>query len=304
MVKDFSDIEENSFYEILVIGAGAAGITLSLELENSKYKVALIEAGNLKNNIENQQLMEMETDGPLKHSPLETVRARQFGGTTNLWGAGLVKYDEIDFIDRPNINIDGWPINFAEIEPYYQRAKKYLKVSKESFSNNSMLNSINDKFLNNDVVEQKNILRHKSGSNFRKMYLDRFQKSDNITLFLNSTLSDISINNKNIKYVKTNKKISAPGQSKLHYSPGIPIKLNVTKSKHNEAFILINKRKKSYKNYFYLSKNKNLKQAAKNLYKILRIIKNRNYKSIVIEKIPNIGIGETINDRLKRASAK
>ena len=110
--------------------------------------------------------------------------------------------------------------------------------------------------------------------------------------------------NKNIKYVKTNKKISAPGQSKLHYSPGIPIKLNVTKSKHNEAFILINKRKKSYKNYFYLSKNKNLKQAAKNLYKILRIIKNRNYKSIVVEKIPNIGIGETINDRLKRASIK
>tara|TARA_B100001057_G_C22824176_1_gene940680 strand:- start:462 stop:1901 length:1440 start_codon:yes stop_codon:yes gene_type:complete len=202
MVKDFSDIEENSFYEILVIGAGAAGITLSLELENSKYKVALIEAGDLKNNIENQKLMEMETDGPLKHPPLETVRARQFGGTTNLWGAGLVKFDEIDFMDRPNINIDGWPISFAEIEPYYERAKEYLKVSKESFSNNSMLSSINDKLLNNDVVEQKNILRHKSGSNFRKMYLDRFQKSDNITLFLNSTLSDISINNKNIKYVE------------------------------------------------------------------------------------------------------
>ena len=110
--------------------------------------------------------------------------------------------------------------------------------------------------------------------------------------------------NKNIKYYKTNKKIAVPGQSKLHYSPGIPIKLNVTKSKINEAFILINKRKKSYKNYFYLSKNKNLKQAAKNLYKILRIIKNRNYKSIVVEKIPNIGIGETINDRLKRASIK
>tara|TARA_B100001063_G_scaffold226993_1_gene237032 strand:- start:306 stop:485 length:180 start_codon:yes stop_codon:yes gene_type:complete len=55
MVKDFSDIEENSFYDVLVIGAGAAGITLSLELENSKYKIALIEAGNLKNNIQNQK---------------------------------------------------------------------------------------------------------------------------------------------------------------------------------------------------------------------------------------------------------
>ncbi len=95
-----------------------------------------------------------------------------------------------------------------------------------------------------------------------------------------------------------------PGQSKLHYSPGIPIKLNTTKPKPYEAFILVKKRKKSYKNYYYLSKNKNLKQAAKNLYKVLRVIKNKNYKSIAVEKIPNIGFGEAINDRLKRASAK
>ncbi len=110
--------------------------------------------------------------------------------------------------------------------------------------------------------------------------------------------------NKNIKFDEENKKIIAPGQSKLHYSPGIPIKLNSIRSKPNEAFILIKKRKKTCKNYYYLSKNKNLKEAAKNLYRILRIIKNKNYKSIVVEKIPNIGFGEVINDRLKRASAK
>ena len=110
--------------------------------------------------------------------------------------------------------------------------------------------------------------------------------------------------NKNIKYDRTNKKITVPGQSKLHYSPGIPIKLNTLKPKNNEAFILIKKRKKSYKNYYYLSKTKNLKQAAKNLYKILRMIKNKNYKSIVVERIPNIGFGEVINERLKRASTK
>ena len=110
--------------------------------------------------------------------------------------------------------------------------------------------------------------------------------------------------NKNIKYDRSNKKITVPGQSKLPYSPGIPIKLNTKNPKRDEAFILIQKRKKSYKNYYYLSKTKNLKQAAKNLYKTLRIIKNKNYKSIVVEKIPNIGFGEAINDRLKRASAK
>ena len=110
--------------------------------------------------------------------------------------------------------------------------------------------------------------------------------------------------NKNIKYDRTNKKITVPGQSKLHYSPGIPIKLNTLKPKNNEAFILIKKRKKSYKNYYYLTKNKNLKQAAKNLYRILRVIKKKNYERIVVEKIPNNGFGETINDRLKRASTK
>ena len=109
---------------------------------------------------------------------------------------------------------------------------------------------------------------------------------------------------KNLKYSKINKKITIPGQFKLHYSPGIPIRLNAHKAKQGEAFILIKKRKKSFKNYYYLSKTKNLKQAAKNLYKILRQIKNTNYKKIAVEKIPNIGFGEVINDRLKRASTK
>ena len=38
-------------------------------------------------------------------------------------------------------------------------------------------------------------------------------------------------------------KISAPGQFKLHYSPGIPIRLNVNTVKDEEAYVLINKKK-------------------------------------------------------------
>ena len=106
----------------------------------------------------------------------------------------------------------------------------------------------------------------------------------------------------NLKYNKKNKKIIVPGQGKVHYSPGIPIRLNVTKIKPNEAFMLIKKRKLSDKNFYYLSKNKNLKEAAKNLYKTLRMIKKKKFKSIGVEKIPNIGFGEAINDRLIRAS--
>ena len=109
---------------------------------------------------------------------------------------------------------------------------------------------------------------------------------------------------KKILYKKNDKTIVVPGQLSLHYSPGIPIRLNKKKPKENEAFILIKKRKKTSKNYYYLSKKKDLKEAAKNLYKVLRNIKNKNYKSIAVEKIPNYGFGEAINERLKRASVK
>ena len=97
-------------------------------------------------------------------------------------------------------------------------------------------------------------------------------------------------------------KISAPGQLRLHYSPGIPIRLNVKKIKKEEAFLLIKKNKINKTNYYFLSKKGNLREAAKNLYTILRKIKKDNYKSIAVGKIPNKGIGKTINDRLLRAS--
>ena len=117
---------------------------------------------------------------------------------------------------------------------------------------------------------------------------------------------DISKINKILKkkvLVKTNsKKKIAPGQFPLHYSPGIPLRTNVIKPKIDEAFVLIKKRKTSSKNYYYLSKKNNLQQSAKNLYTLLRKIKKDGYKFIAIEKIPNKGIGKTINDRLKRAS--
>ena len=115
-----------------------------------------------------------------------------------------------------------------------------------------------------------------------------------------NSIEKVFIKNKKLKHIKKN--IVVPGQGKVHYSPGIPIRLNIKKPKKQEAFILIKKRKYSKKNFYYLSKKNNLKEAAKNLYKTLRKIKKNKFKSIAVEKIPNIGFGETINDRLIRAS--
>ena len=108
--------------------------------------------------------------------------------------------------------------------------------------------------------------------------------------------------NKKILINNKPSKISAPGQIKLHYSPGLPIRLNAKNTKDKEAFLLINKKKEAQSNHYYLSKTDNLKEAAKNLYSVLRKIKKDKYKSIAVAKIPHKGLGKTINDRLKRAS--
>ena len=108
--------------------------------------------------------------------------------------------------------------------------------------------------------------------------------------------------NKKISIQNNPSKISAPGQLKLHYSPGIPIRLNVKKIKDNEAYVLIKKKNITKPNYYFLSRKGNLKEAAKNLYNTLRKIKKNKYSSIAVCKIPNKGLGKTINDRLLRAS--
>ena len=109
---------------------------------------------------------------------------------------------------------------------------------------------------------------------------------------------------KKILIKKSSKKIKSPGQLKFHYYPGISVFINAIKSKKNGAFITFGEKYKFKKNYFNLSQKGNLNEAANNLYKTMRKIKNKNFKSMSICKIPDIDIGKAINERLKKASYK
>ena len=101
---------------------------------------------------------------------------------------------------------------------------------------------------------------------------------------------------------KKKTKIKSPGMLRRHYSPGIPIFIGKKPSSSNHAYIVFGKRYKNLNNYFNLSKKGNLKEAASNLYKIMRMIKKNGYKKIFVSNIPNKGPGIAINDRLMRAS--
>ena len=107
---------------------------------------------------------------------------------------------------------------------------------------------------------------------------------------------------KKIKKNFKNRKIRSPGMMQKHYSPGIPVLINQKKHDGKSAFIYLGNKYNNKSNFFSLSKNFNLNEAASNLYKIFRLIKKKGYKKIQIGKIPNLHSGIAINDRIKRAS--
>ena len=107
-----------------------------------------------------------------------------------------------------------------------------------------------------------------------------------------------------IKKNSNKSKIKSPGMLKKHYSPGLPVLINQKKIDKKSAFIYLGNNFKNKRNFFSLSKNSNLNEAASNLYKTFREIKKRGFKKIQIAPIPSRGSGIAINDRIKRAARK
>ena len=57
-----------------------------------------------------------------------------------------------------------------------------------------------------------------------------------------------------------------------------------------------------YNNIYNLSETKDFKEAAVNLFKILRLADDSDSEIIICSELPDIDLGRAINDRLKRAA--
>ncbi len=98
-------------------------------------------------------------------------------------------------------------------------------------------------------------------------------------------------------------KILSPGQLASHYAPSIPVRLNVMDPRADEALLSFgNKIPTGAKTVMHLSKRGDLKEAAANLFAMMRALDTSDHHAIAVMPIPQTGIGIAINDRLKRAA--
>jgi len=98
--------------------------------------------------------------------------------------------------------------------------------------------------------------------------------------------------------------ISAPGQLQSHYAPSIPIRINVKPEERERGESLLtfgpDMPKRAALN---LSKSGDLREAAANLFIMMRALDMPGIRGIAVVPIPNVGLGRAINDRLNRAAA-
>lgn len=96
------------------------------------------------------------------------------------------------------------------------------------------------------------------------------------------------------------KRPSAPGQLESHYAPRARLRLNAMAAKAGEAYLAFGKASQAQ---FNLSPRGDLTEAAANLFRLLHELDATGVATIAVAPIPDQGLGEAINDRLKRAAA-
>lgn len=92
-----------------------------------------------------------------------------------------------------------------------------------------------------------------------------------------------------------------PGQLYRHYSPRLPLTINVTEPNPKDAHLAFGSPDNGFLN---LSLKGNLEEAARNLFAYLHLCDNSGYQAISVAVIPDQGIGISINERLKKATQK
>jgi choline dehydrogenase-like flavoprotein len=133
----------NPRYDIIIIGSGAGGGTLAHDLCESEARILILERGGFVP----QEVENWDPEAVWKHLRYQTKerwldeRGEEFrpythycvGGNTKFWGSVLYRLRRQDF--EAVEHLDGvspaWPIDYATLEPFYERAERLYHVHGE-----------------------------------------------------------------------------------------------------------------------------------------------------------------------------
>lgn len=195
MMIDAANLADGSTLssDVAVIGAGAAGIVIALELAGAGIDVLLVESGNARYSDRIQGLAEAAGFAGADHPPMSECTRRQIGGTSAIWGGRVVPYDPVDFDVRPHVPHSTWPIQYQDVASRYGRACEYLRCGKPDFDARHMpelrqaglIPGLPDGEVTASSLERWSVM------NFGTVYSERLRRSEHIRLTHGLTCTQI-----------------------------------------------------------------------------------------------------------------
>ncbi len=195
MIRSAQDLAEGQLLEcdICISGAGAAGITLAVELSKQKFNVVMLESGGFEFDEEVQSLYQAQVNGTIYNDP-EASRLRFFGGTTNHWAGNCGPLDSIDFERRDWLPYSGWPFSRADLDPYYERAQTYCQLWSFNYDSSHWQSVRGKSPLPLDPKKVITGITQKSPpTRFGEIYRYDLETSKNVFVYLYTNLIDINL---------------------------------------------------------------------------------------------------------------
>jgi choline dehydrogenase-like flavoprotein len=181
-------VHEPPTYDLCIVGAGAAGITLALELEATGMRVCLLEAGGSEYEAETQRLFEGEVTGQA-YPMLRDTRVGALGGSTNVWAGWCRPLEALDFEARDWCAAGGWPFGLDELRPYYARAHEICGLAAFDYDPEHWADVLGShRLLPGDSIFSNEIF-HVQIQNFGRRYRERLERSKAIDLVLHAPVT-------------------------------------------------------------------------------------------------------------------
>ena len=189
MILDADSISNGACLQadVCVIGAGPAGIALTLDLSERGFSVLMLESGYLKEVEKTQSLYQGEVADARMHSPPDKYRQRRFGGSSAIWGGRCMPMDPIDFETRSYLPLSGWPLSYDDLLPYYPKANALAEAGRFRYDADEALGARVGPMIRgfeSPRVRTSGLERFSCPTHFGSRYLKRLQLAPGVTVLL------------------------------------------------------------------------------------------------------------------------
>jgi choline dehydrogenase-like flavoprotein len=178
--------------DVCIAGAGAAGMTIAMDLRASGLSVILLESGGVQRDAETQRLSVGRMIG-INTWDLRAMRIRALGGTTGHWAGWCRPLMPQDFEQRDYIPNSGWPIRYVDLVPWYRRACETVQIGPFTWNAAERAKAMGQTLLPLGATVDQRYYQYSPPTRFARVYGGVLEKAEGVRVVMQANVTDIRL---------------------------------------------------------------------------------------------------------------